>query len=97
MTPAQFHLWVGDQLLLVCFVGVLVILFMANLERIARRRGWRFVLRLMPAIAIGLLILALGIAEEAGAVRIVAGLRQVAWMPYCEDWFYYVQPACWFI
>ena len=55
MTPAQFHLWVGDQLLLVCFVGLLVILFVASLERIARRRGWRFVLRLMPAIAVELL------------------------------------------
>jgi len=74
------------------FAWVLVAAFFSlpSLWRLARRRGWTFVTRLMPAILLAILLLMIAALESRAHARLA-----VYYAPYCEGWFYYIEPLCW--
>jgi len=98
MTHAEFSAWSQAWQIGVCLAGLIGIVFGIQLERLAQRRGWRTVRRLVPAFVVALILAILSVAQNSGYLPAPPKSRkQVAWMPFCDDWFYYVQPACWFM
>ncbi len=81
--------------------GALGIVVGLTVERLASKYRWATVKRCVPAIAVAVILAVLFAAHQSGtlpspseeAVRVRKG---IAFMAYCDGWFYYADMLCWF-
>jgi len=98
MNPQEFAQFTQAWRIGVFLAGMFGIVVGLSIERAAQRYGWPMMRRLVPAFVIAVILAVLFSAEKRGYLPPPPkATKQVAWLPYCEDWFYYIQPACWFL
>ncbi len=82
--------------------GMLGIVVGLAVERLAKGYGWSTVKRCVPAIAVAVILAVLFAAHQSGrlpspsAATETAQVRKgVAFLAYCDGWFYYLDMLCW--
>lgn len=105
MSVEAWKVWLYLAQYWVFTAGMIGIVAGLSIERLAKSHGWPTVRRCVPALAVAVILAVIMAAHRAGqmptpretqtAVDALHVRKSVMYMPYCDDWFYYMNMLCW--
>lgn len=102
MTPQDVSVvyWIQAARLLLMFAMVVSFTVGVSLNLLAKRYGWSYVRKTVPAITVAVLLIVLVVAERRGWLEMPVpssqAMREPIYQPYCGNpWSSFFNVLCW--